>query len=169
MAPIPQIITTLNTTFYRFTENPTGIYQINPFDINGNLFKRVNIEITTDPGIWNGEPYIIYIPNMVDLNGNLDFEVNLTNFTLPSPDVAPWILSTGNDVDNWNYDASYLSTNGSISWKPQSYDSTLGYGWWLVSSTTPYSPPAFAPSLSGTLEGRATEETKTDWKGQPIK
>lgn len=152
--------TIINTSFFRITENPTDIFQINPFDINGNLLKRVNIEIAVSPEIWNGNIFLIYMPTIESLNGNLDFEVNITNFTLPSPIDSPFIMTSGNDFDSWNGTDSVLTTTGSVNWKPQSFDSVDNYGWWLVSSTNSYSPPALA---------KAKGETTTDWKGETIK
>lgn len=115
--------------------DPFDYWEINPFDLNGNLMPQMNVVINI-PTEWDGQnPYVIYVPPITTLP-TFNFSVNFTTYfdggVIRLPINA---LVVGNDYDNWQ--SIFLDTNNTMTWTPvavndQSLQTDFPYGTWLV-------------------------------------
>ena len=117
--------------------NQVDYYEINPFDINGNLMPQMNVVVQPPIG-WSGLYYYLFLlPNISSLP-NFNFKVNFTTF-FDGSIVNNYMLYVGSleDIFAGGTPQTGIVQNNSMTCIPVAQNVTATQGMWLMNKINP--------------------------------
>jgi hypothetical protein len=112
--------------------NQSDFYEINPFDLNGNLMPQMNV-VVQPPIDWSGLFYYLFrLPNISTLP-NFNFKINFTTF-FDEAIANPYMLYVGSteDIFSGGQGQNGIAQNNTMTCIPVAQNATATQGMWLI-------------------------------------
>jgi hypothetical protein len=117
--------------------NQVDYYEINPFDLNGNLMPQMNV-VVQPPIDWSGLYYYLFLLPNISILPTFDFQINFTTFFDESI-ANPYMLYVGSAEDIFSgLNTQYgIAQNNTMTCIPVAQNVTRTQGMWLINKQNP--------------------------------
>jgi hypothetical protein len=117
--------------------NQVDYYEINPFDLNGNLMPQMNV-VVQPPIDWSGLYYYLFLLPNISALPNFDFKINFTTFFDESI-TNTYMVYVGSQQDIFSGFETQrgIAQNNTMTCIPVAQNVTATQGMWLINKLNP--------------------------------